>query len=54
MAKAVSAGKIEQEKIFKILQVEDGIKFPTRNDIIRYKLYNELENNGYKDLYTNQ
>ena len=25
----------------------------SRNDIIRYKLYNELESNGYKTLYTN-
>ena len=54
MTKAMNAGKIEHEKIINILQVEDGIKFPTRNDIIRYKLYQELKNNGYKDLYTNQ
>ncbi len=54
MTKAMNAGKIEHEKIIKILQTEDGIKFPTRNDIIRYKLYQELKNNGYKDLYTNQ
>lgn len=54
MTKAMNAGKMEHEKIIKILQTEDGIKFPTRNDIIRYKLYQELKNNGYKDLYTNQ
>ncbi|GEM53718.1 CRISPR-associated endonuclease Cas9 [Empedobacter brevis NBRC 14943 = ATCC 43319] len=54
MTKAMNAGKIKHEKIINILQVEDGIKFPTRNDIIRYKLYQELKNNGYKDLYTNQ
>lgn len=54
LTKAVNHGKLEHEKIFKILQSEDGIKFPTRNDIIRYKLYQELKNNGYKDLYTNQ
>ena len=53
LTKAVNAGKIEHEKIVKILQSEDGIKYPTRNDIIRYKLYEELKNNGYKDLYTN-
>jgi len=53
LTKAVNSGKIEHEKIIKILQNEDGIKFPTRNDIIRYKLYQELKNNGYKDLYTN-
>ena len=54
LTKAVNQGKLEHEKIIKILQSEDGIKFPTRNDIIRYKLYQELKNNGYKDLYTNQ
>lgn len=54
LTKAVNAGKIEHDKIIKIIQTEDGIKFPTRNDIIRYKLYQELKNNGYKDLYTNQ
>ena len=53
MTKAVNAGKIAHEKIIKTLQTEDGIKYPTRNDIIRYKLYQELKNNGYKDLYTN-
>src|SRR5690606_25175960 len=37
----------------KILQNEFGIKNPTRNDIIRFRLYEELKNNGYKDLYTN-
>lgn len=54
LTKVVNAGKIEHEKIIKILQIEDGIPFPTRNDIIRYKLYQELKDNGYKDLYTNQ
>lgn len=53
MSKAINAGKIEHDKIVKILQTEDGIKFPTRNDIIRYKLYQELKNNNYKDLYSN-
>ncbi|MFV0163770.1 type II CRISPR RNA-guided endonuclease Cas9 [Empedobacter falsenii] len=54
MTKAINSGKLEHEKIIKTLQIEDGIRFPTRNDIIRYKLYQELKNNGYKDLYTNQ
>ncbi|MCI0922695.1 type II CRISPR RNA-guided endonuclease Cas9 [Sphingobacterium rhinopitheci] len=54
LTKAVNAGKIDHEKIIKILQTEDGIKYPTRNDIIRYKLYQELKTNGYKDLYTDQ
>lgn len=54
LTKVVTTGKIEHEKIVEILRREDGIKYPTRNDITRYKLYQELKNNGYKDLYTNQ
>jgi len=53
MTTNVNAAKIQHEKIFKLLQAEFGIKNPTRNDIIRYKLYEELKNNGYTDLYTN-
>ncbi len=53
MTSNVNSAKIRHEKIYKLLQVEFGVKNPTRNDIIRYKLYEELKNNGYKDLYTN-
>lgn len=53
MTKNINAAKLAHEKIFKILQNEFGIKNPTRNDIIRYRLYEELKSNGYKDLYTN-
>lgn len=53
MTTNINASKIAHEKIFKLLQTEFGIKNPTRNDIIRYRLYEELKNNGYKDLYTN-
>ncbi len=35
------------------LQKEFGLSHVSRNDIIRYKLYKELESNGYKTLYTN-
>jgi len=54
MTSNINASKIENEKIFKLLQTEFGIKNPTRNDIIRYRLYEELKNNGFKDLYTNR
>lgn len=53
MTANVNEAKIKHEKIFKVLQTEFGVKNPTRTDIIRYKLYEELKNNGYKDLYTN-
>jgi CRISPR-associated endonuclease Csn1 len=53
MTSNINSTKIQHERIFKLLQAEFGVKNPTRNDIIRYKLYEELKNNGYKDLYTN-
>ncbi len=53
MTTNINTAKIAHEKIFKLLQTEFGVKNPTRSDIIRYRLYEELKNNGYKDLYTN-
>lgn len=50
----INASKADHQEKFKILQTEFGLKNPTRNDIVRYKLYEELKNNGYKDLYTNE
>lgn len=35
------------------METEFGIQHVTRNDILRYKLYNELKFNGYKTLYSN-
>jgi len=49
----INSAKIEHDIVRKILGAEFGIKNPTRNDIIRYKLYQELKGNGYKDLYSN-
>lgn len=54
MTTNINASKVAHEKIFKLLQNEFHIKNPTRNDIIRYRLYEELKNNGYKELYTNK
>src|SRR5690606_40105431 len=53
MTSNINTAKQLHDKIVKLLQTEFVIKSPTRNDIIRYKLYEELKNNGYKDLYTN-
>lgn len=52
MTTNINAAKTANDKIIKLLQSEFGLKNPTRNDIVRYKLYEELKNNGYKDLYT--
>lgn len=43
----------ESEKLRKELEEEFGILHVTKNDILRYKLYNELKMNGYKTLYSN-
>lgn len=48
------ASKKKHDQIVKTLHSEFNITNPTRNDIVRYKLYQELKGNGYKDLYTNQ
>ncbi|HUN04521.1 MAG TPA: HNH endonuclease domain-containing protein, partial [Niabella sp.] len=53
MTSNINAARQQHEKIVKVLQSEFGVHNPTRNDIIRFKLYEELKNNGYKDLYTN-
>lgn len=41
------------EEIRKTLQEEFNLPQVSRNDIIRYKLYKELETNGFKTLYSN-
>ncbi|MDR3186267.1 MAG: type II CRISPR RNA-guided endonuclease Cas9, partial [Christensenellaceae bacterium] len=41
MTTNINKAKIEHDKIRKLLTDEFGIKNPTRNDIIRYKLYDE-------------
>lgn len=53
MTANINAAKLDHDKFRKILNTEFGLPNPTRNDIIRYKLYEELKNNGYKELYTN-
>lgn len=40
------------EEIKEILRTEFGIPNSTHNDVIRYRLYKELEANAYKTLYT--
>lgn len=52
MTTQINKSTAEHDKIRELLIKEDGIKNPTRNDIIRYKLYEELKINGYKTLYS--
>ena len=53
MTKSINETNRLHEEYVKILQKEFGLSHVSRNDIIRYKLYKELESNGYKTLYTN-
>jgi len=50
---AIRRNTTESEKLRKELEEEFGISHVTKNDILRYKLYNELKLNGYKTLYSN-
>jgi len=53
ISEAIKKTTQEHEKIRKLLTEEFNITHPSRNDIIRYKLYKELECNGYHTLYSN-
>ena len=56
MTSSINKATAEHEKIRKELQsiapFKDGVRI-TRNDIIKYRLWDELGNNGHKTLYTN-
>ena len=52
MSDAIRTSSADHESIKEKLIKEFGIANPSRNDIIRYKLYRELEKNGYKTLYS--
>lgn len=54
LTKSIVQNTRENEVIRKLLQTEFGMMNVTRNDIIRYKLYEELKDNGYKTLYSDQ
>jgi CRISPR-associated endonuclease Csn1 len=52
LTKNMSASNKQHEEIIKVLKSEFSLMNPTRNDVIRYKLYEELKDNGYKTLYS--
>ena len=52
MTADIGKATAEHERIKVLLQSEFGISHVSRNDIIRYKLYEELKGNGYKTLYS--
>jgi CRISPR-associated endonuclease Csn1 len=53
LTKVIRKSTDEHEKYKKILQSEFGLPSVGRNDLIRYKLYLELKENGFKTLYSN-
>ena len=53
MSAAITKSTKENELYRKILKEEFGIADPSRNDIIRYRLYLELKDNGFHTLYSN-
>ena len=52
LSDAIAKTTKEHEQYRKILCEEFGISNPTRNDILKYKLYLELSPNGFKTLYS--
>lgn len=52
LTKAINQTTTEHEQYRQILQKEFGLTHVSRNDIIRYKLYLELKDNGFKTLYS--
>ena len=53
MTSAINKSNVEHEKYRQEIQKEFGITHVSRNDLIRYKLYLELKENGFKTLYSN-
>lgn len=54
LSKSISDNEKDNGAIRKKLIEKFHIQYPSRNDIIRYKLYQELEYTGYKTLYSQQ
>lgn len=50
---AISKATRDYDNFRQVLKNEFGLPYVSRNDLIRYKLYLELEPNGYKTLYSN-
>lgn len=53
LSKSIEATTKLHTEIKTKLEKEFGLSNVSRNDIIRYKLYEELKDNGYKTLYSN-
>lgn len=54
LSKSIASAMKVHEEIKKKLHEVFGLAHVSRNDIIRYKLWEELATNGYKTLYSNK
>lgn len=52
LTKTMNSAYTEHENIRKILKTEFGLSYISRTDVIRYKLWKELEPRAFKTLYT--
>lgn len=52
LTKTMNSASAEHDNIRKILKGEFGLPYVSRTDIIRYKLWKELEPRAFKTLYT--
>ncbi|WP_121667998.1 type II CRISPR RNA-guided endonuclease Cas9 [Mesonia aquimarina] len=53
ITKAIGKATRDHEKYRDEIKSKFGLPHVSRNDLIRYKLYKELESNGHRTLYTN-
>jgi CRISPR-associated endonuclease Csn1 len=53
MTSAISKTTAENEEYRKIIHDKFGIVNVSRNDVLRYRLYLELKDNGFRTLYSN-
>ncbi|MGI6074731.1 MAG: type II CRISPR RNA-guided endonuclease Cas9, partial [Fermentimonas sp.] len=53
MSAAISKSSKERDAIRETISKDFGIAHPSNNDILRYRLYMELKDNGFKSLYSN-
>ena len=55
MSTNINASKLDNDKIRDTIKKDFlNVKNPSKNDIVRYKLYQELSFNAFKNLYTNE
>ncbi|MEC5156106.1 type II CRISPR RNA-guided endonuclease Cas9, partial [Chryseobacterium sp. MP_3.2] len=55
MTTNINASKLDNDKIRDTIKKDfPNVKNPSKNDIVRYKLYQELSFNAFKNLYTDE